>query len=482
MMAALQKIEEYLRIDELHRTSDVLRARAIYMFAAAMALSQIVNIAILSATYGRWTFDHWVAVGAAVAILTTILALRYTKAFYLFAGFYSLFMFVGIAAVSIFENTGINSALLPFLLLGSVACGFISGWRMVVLYGLAATAFIWGLYYVSVTAPQGALFDPTLFAARHIQRAAQITIALWLTSALSGLFSYAMHSAFYELEDTAELANRSSKAKTRFMSDMSHELRTPLNGIMGMSEILLTTDLDVKRHQYVKNIHNCSHTLMAILEGAMDISKLDEDKFTLEIAPFNLQELLQSVIGIHKPSALSQSVILGLRYSDEVPKDFVGDRQAIHKILNNLMNNAVKFTKTGSVYIHVNGKAETTATPGEKFKISISVQDTGIGIARKHMRKIFNRFSQLDIGLSRQYDGSGLGLSVSKTIAELIGGNLQVQSRPGKGSTFTLELVLPVSETPKVETPPLDLFHPPTKDLIPISHDPEGDEEKRTIG
>jgi len=249
-----------------------------------------------------------------------------------------------------------------------------------------------------------------------------------------------------------------------------------------MSEVLLTTDLDVKRRQYIKNINNCSHSLLAILEGSMDISKLDDDKFTLETAPFNLPELLQSVLGKHKSSALSQGVTLGLRYPGDLPKDFVGDKNAIHKILNSLVSNAVKFTETGSVYILVDSTAKKSDAAEGDFQLSLSVQDTGIGIARKHIGKIFNRFFQLDVGLSRKYDGSGLGLSVSKNLAKLIGGELTVQSRLGKGSTFTLYLILPPSKAPQTIAPPLDLFQPPTGDLIPISHDPEADIAKRAAG
>lgn len=478
----MQSFESWLRMERLQRTSDILRARAVYLIAVALIVSQFANMLIMTRTYGYWTMDHWTALGASVSFLGSIVALRYTTAFYLFAGFYSLLLFLAVSAASLFDFTGINSALLPYLLLGSIVCGFISGWRMVVAFGVAAIALVWGLYHVSATAPQGVLFDPTLFNARNIQRAVQITIVLSLATAITGFASFAMHSALLELEENAAQANQASEAKTRFMSDMSHELRTPLNGVMGMSEILMETQLNMKQFQCAGMINKSARNLLAILNNMLDISHLDANTFTIECAPFNLQELFNSVIRQHKATAKSKGLAIGIHYSKNIPKDFVGDANAIRQIINNLMSNAIKFTHTGSTYIHVDGEMESGAEAGDKCQLVLSVQDTGIGIAPENTEKIFNRFSQLDTGLSRKYEGTGLGLSLSKNIAELIGGELSVLSYPGEGATFMLKLALPIGETSTVITLPLDMFHPPTEDLIQISHDPGEDVEKRAVG
>ena len=164
-----QKLDRFLRIDTLERTSDQLRARAVYIIAMALVASQLVNMVIMSVTYARWTFDHGISLAAAVLVAGSVVALRYCKAFYLYAIFYSLLLFGAIFAASALDFTGINSALLPFLIFGTVVCGFVSGWRMVVVYSVVAMACIWSLYYISCTAPQGALFDPNLFGERNFQ-------------------------------------------------------------------------------------------------------------------------------------------------------------------------------------------------------------------------------------------------------------------------------------------------------------------------
>ena len=403
-------------------------------------------------------------------IVGSILALRHCKTFFFYAGFYSLLLFAAITAASVMDYTGINSALLPFLILGTVVCGFISGWRMVFVYGVTAMAFVWALYYVSATAPQGALFDPTLFAARNIQRAAQISIILSLATAISAFSSYAMHSAFYKLEETVDMANRANKAKTQFMADMSHELRTPLNGMMGMSMLLLKTKLDVTQEQYAEIISKCSQNLFGILEDVLDIFKIDSDRFIIRKEAFDLQKLLNNLIDLHKPVAMGANIDIGLRYPQNLPSIYLGDKSAVRQIVNNLMGNALKFTSKGSAYINVQGELlqeyglqEDGLQDGggrEKYQLSISVTDTGIGIAHENIDTIFERFSQLDKSLSREKDGTGLGLPISRKMAELMGGSLTVLTKPGEGSSFILTLALPVEKTAKVITQSLDLFQP----------------------
>ncbi len=442
-------------MDRLSRTSDILRARAIYSIAVLMAFSQVINMGLMWRSYGGWTTDHWISTAVSILVLTSILGLRYTKRFYLFASFYSLLMICGILGAAVQDYTGINSALLPFMLFGSVVCGFISGWRMVLAYGVMVFATTFILYEVSVGAPTGALYDPALFAARNFQRAAQMYIVLGLITAIAGFASYSMHSAFFDLEENADIANEASRAKTQFMANMSHELRTPLNGVIGMSGLLLKTEQERQQQQYTEIINKCAQNLFAIIEDVLDITKIDAAKYILDPKPFNLPKLLQSIVDLHKPSALSAGLVVGMRYANELPDKFIGDANAIRQVVNNLMSNAIKFTEKGSAYVCAEGKLE-----GDNYRLRICVKDTGVGIAPENLPKIFERFSQLDTRLSRKQEGTGLGLSLSKNIAEIMGGTLKVITRPEEGSTFTLEILLPIHVETAIEDKDVSFFQP----------------------
>lgn len=434
----LQNFENWLRMDRLTRISDKLRARAIYVIALLLVASQIVNMMLMAHSYGGWTLDHWISFTVTILFLGSIIALRYTKKFYIFASFYSLMMIAGILGTAVMDYTGINSALLPFMLFGSVVCGFISGWRMVLAYGAMVCATVFILHNVSAGAPMGALYDPDLFAARNFQRAAQMYLVLGLVTAVAGFASYSMHSAFFDLEKNADIANKASQAKTQFMANMSHELRTPLNGVIGMSGLLLKTEQEVQQRQYTEIINKCAQNLFTIIEDVLDVSKMDADQFVLRPKAFNLSALLQSVVDLNKPSALSSGLKVGMNYSDKLPDSFMGDAKAIRQIVNNLMSNAIKFTEHGSAYVCVEGELEVD----DNYRLRISVKDTGVGIAPENVAKIFERFSQLDTRLSREQEGTGLGLALSKKLAEIMGGTLSVMTRPGEGSTFTFEVVL----------------------------------------
>ncbi len=466
MANLLGKLDGFLRVEKLSRTSDKLRVRAVYMIAFALIISQAINIAIMSHTYGYWTFDHTISLVAALSFALSVIALRYCKAFYIYASFYSLLLFASIAAVSTIDFTGINSALLPFLVFGTIVCGFISGWRMVILYTTIAIGLVWFLYYTSMAAPQGALFDLSVFSTRNFQRAIQVTIILGLSAAISAFASHSMHSAFFELEETAELANRANEAKTQFMSDMSHELRTPLNGMIGMSGLLLKSKMDPTQQQYIEIINKCSQNLFGIIEDVLDISRIDAGRFVIKKAPFNLRKLMENLIDLYKPVTINSDVNIGLEYPSDLPSEFYGDETAIRQIVNNFMSNAMKFTEKGSVTLNIKGRLlphDISKYQGEQaqtYQICISVTDTGIGIAPENVEKAFERFSQLDQSLSRDQDGTGLGLAVSRKVAELMDGNIIVTSQLGKGSSFTLDIELPTKKIDNVTVPPIDNFHP----------------------
>jgi len=437
----LQKFEQFLRIDRLERTSDVIRARAVYMIIFTFVLSQIANLALMTYTYKQWTFDHMISVGVCIAMLSLTIGLRYMKKFALFALAFSLLLFVAIYLSSAFDYTGINSALLPFLIAGAVINGFVSGWRMVVAFCAATLVFVWYLYGLSTNAPTGALFDPALFEARNFQRAVQLTIAFVLISIVVGFASYHMHSAFFTLEEKITQVEEAAKDKSLFLANMSHELRTPLNGIMGFCDLLTKTSLNPQQAEYAKIVNKSSHTLLAIINDALDISKIDAGKLALSPQNFDLYAMIKSLINLYQPATIDKGLSIDMLYPDGFPRQYFGDQDKMRKVLNNLISNAVKFTETGSVQITVEKCYDITSDRN----IKISVIDTGPGIAPKDHEVIFKKFAQLNNALNRNTEGTGLGLSLCQKIAAVMDGKIMLESELGAGSTFVLSVALPLA-------------------------------------
>lgn len=441
-------LERAFRIDRLTKKNDVFRAWAVIIIAVSMVLTQASNMIIMSYSYGEWTSDHWVALSVCSALILTIISVRYCKAFLAYGVFYSALLLAGIFASSIGNHTGINTAILPMLAVGSILIGFICGWRSVIVFSIVALAFIWLLYYVSMSAPLGGYYSPDIYAGRILQRAVQASFATGIVSLTVTIFSYTLHGAFAQLEERVVQAHSADIAKSLFLSNMSHEIRTPLNGIIGMSGLLLETDLNATQHQYADIVNTCGTSLVTIINDVLDISKMDAEKFTLKSEPFNLQSLLQSLIFLHSPTALKSDIDLGLRYPPHLPKNFIGDEGRLRQVINNLIGNAMKFTAEGSVTIFVDGRINADG----KFGLYVAVKDTGIGISPEDASKVFMRFEQIDNELSRQHVGTGLGLAIAKEIIECMNGDMNLASQEGKGSVFYFNVPMELAVSEEVVT------------------------------
>ena len=235
----------------------------------------------------------------------------------------------------------------------------------------------------------------------------------------------------------AEAAN---KTKSEFLANMSHELRTPLNSIIGFSDFLLqskTGPLLDKQKRYIENITKAGEHLLSLISDILDLSKIEAGKMKLELAKFNLKELIEGCIALFKEKSIRHNIILD--YVLEIKGDIVADEQKIRQVLLNLISNAFKFTPDrGSVYVYAR-KAQDEAAGSF---IEISVVDSGIGISKEDQKKLFQPFQQIDSSVSKKHQGTGLGLNLCKKIIELHGGRIWIESDTGKGCRFMFVLPL----------------------------------------
>jgi signal transduction histidine kinase/CheY-like chemotaxis protein len=261
-----------------------------------------------------------------------------------------------------------------------------------------------------------------------------VTLALNITSTIR------RERALKRAREKAEAANR---AKSAFLANMSHEIRTPMNGVVGMADILLDMPLTEEQRLYIQTIRNSGEALLGIINDVLDYSKIEAQRLTLHPHAFDLEHTIQEVLTLLSPSAQERGLALSLDYDLFMPTHLVGDAGRIRQVLTNLIGNAVKFTETGSVTVRVVGRP---GGPGFRH-VTVSIEDTGIGIAPDMRRHIFGEFNQVEDEMNRRFDGTGLGLAITKSLIELMHGEIWVDSELGKGSCFSFRLKLPVAET-----------------------------------
>ncbi|MAL10102.1 MAG: hypothetical protein CMF74_10620 [Maricaulis sp.] len=324
------------------------------------------------------------------------------------------------------------NAVVLYLAAAPLLATFLLGFRSGLVLGGVAIAFTIGLYLARPYLPP----LPEGYNADLAAYWTTITLSILIvgTSVFAAVFQHQMEDAARKLEVARREADSGNQAKSDFLANMSHEIRTPLNGVLGMARLLRQKGLDPENDRKVEVIERSGEMLLSLLNEILDLSKVEAGCMELERIPFDLRSTIETIDALYRPAANDKGLHLHIDIDDAVAPEYFGDPIRMSQILNNLVSNAVKFTSEGGVNV--------ACAAAEGRGVILTVSDTGIGMAPSVRDALFERFTQADASITRTHGGTGLGLTICKQLTDLMGGTILVESTPGVGSRFMIELPL----------------------------------------